>query len=64
LYDRYASRYIKSFSENFSDNNLFPQILTRCLNNKFIFENGGRKYLLSKCGLSIEDIAGDLKRFK
>ena len=50
--------------ENFSNSNLFPQILTRCLDNKFIFENGGRKYLLAKYGLSIEDITNDLMRFK
>ena len=42
--------------EGFSHQNLFPKIISKSLPEKYIFENGGREYLLNKFGLSNEDI--------
>ena len=42
--------------ENFSMNNFFPKIFTKCLPEKYIFENGGREYLLDINGLSIKEL--------
>ena len=42
--------------EGFSQENYFPKIVSRSLPEKYVFENGGREYLLDKFGLSITDI--------
>jgi|TARA_B100001964_G_scaffold234860_1_gene293998 transketolase len=42
--------------EGFSQQNLYPKIISKSLPEKYIFENGGRDYLLDKFGLSIKDI--------
>jgi hypothetical protein len=42
--------------EGFSDQNYFPKIISKSLPEHYIFENGGREYLLNKFGLSNDDI--------
>ena len=42
--------------ENFNKNDFFPKILNICLPEKYIFDNGGRDYLLDINGLSKKDI--------
>ena len=42
--------------EGFSEQNYFPKIISKSLPENYIFENGGREYLLNKFGLSKEDI--------
>ena len=42
--------------EGFSKQNIFPKIISKCLPEKYIFENGGRDYLLNKHGLSNDNI--------
>ena len=42
--------------EGFSHQNLFPKIISKSLPEKYIFENGGREFLLNKFGLSTKDI--------
>ena len=42
--------------EGFSENNTFPKIISKSLPENYIFENGGREYLLNKFGLSEKDI--------
>ena len=42
--------------EGCSQQNYFPQIISKSLPEKYIFENGGREYLLNKFGLSTNDI--------
>ncbi len=42
--------------EGFSSQNYFPKIISKSLPEKYVFENGGRSYLLKKFGLSNEDI--------
>jgi len=42
--------------EGFSQQNIFPKIVSKSLPEKYVFENGGRKYLLDKFGLSNNDI--------
>ena len=42
--------------EGFSKQNLFPKIISKSLPEKYVFENGGREYLLNKFGLSMEDL--------
>ena len=42
--------------EGFSSENYFPKIISKCLPEKYVFENGGRDYLLDINGLSINDI--------
>ena len=42
--------------EGFSHQNFFPKIISKSLPEKYIFENGGREYLLNKFGLSNDDI--------
>ena len=42
--------------EGFSEQNYFPKIISQSLPENYIFENGGREYLLNKFGLSKEDI--------
>ena len=48
--------------EGFSNQNYFPKIVSKCLPEKYIFENGGREYLLNKCGLSKDDIIAATKK--
>lgn len=48
-------------SETFMDTELNPKILNVSLKEEYLFENGGREYLLDKYGLSIEDIINKLK---
>ena len=42
--------------EGFSEQNQFPKIISKSLPESYVFENGGREYLLNKFGLSNEDI--------
>jgi len=42
--------------EGFSSQNYFPKIISKSLPEKYVFENGGRNYLLKRFGLSNEDI--------
>ena len=42
--------------EGFSNQNYFPKIISKSLPEKYVFENGGRDYLLDLNGLSINDI--------
>jgi len=42
--------------EGFSIQNYFPKIVSKSLPEKYVFENGGRSYLLKRFGLSNEDI--------
>ena len=48
--------------EGFSNQNYFPKIISKCLPERYIFENGGREYLLNKCGLSNDDIIAATKK--
>jgi transketolase len=50
--------------EGFSAQNYFPQIISKSLPEKYIFENGGRDYLLNKFGLSSSDIIEATKKIK
>lgn len=47
--------------ENLSKNNIFPKIKIRSLNEAYVFENGGRDYLLKNYGLSDDEILSDVK---
>ena len=42
--------------EGFSNQDYFPKIISKSLPERYIFENGGRDYLLNKFGLSKDDI--------
>ena len=48
--------------EGFSDQGFFPKIISKCLPENYIFENGGRNYLLTKYGLSNKDIIKAAKK--
>jgi len=48
--------------EGFSEQNYFPKIISKSLPEKYIFENGGREYLLNKFGLSNNDILSAAKK--
>jgi len=48
--------------EGFSAQNYFPKIISKSLPEKYIFENGGRDYLLDKFGLSNSDIIEATKK--
>ena len=48
--------------EGFSESNFFPTIISKCLPEEYVFENGGREYLLDKFGLSIQDILDSSKK--
>ena len=48
--------------EGFSEQNYFPKIVSKSLPEKYIFENGGREYLLNKFGLSNSDIISATKK--
>jgi len=48
--------------ENLAKNNLFQiKVINMGLPDKYYFENGGRKYLLDKHGLSVEEIIKKIK---
>ena len=42
--------------EGFSESKYYPKIISKSLPEKYVFENGGREYLLNKFGLSKEDL--------
>ena len=48
--------------EGFSEQNIFPKIISKSLPESYVFENGGREYLLNKYGLSSEDIVNACKK--
>ena len=48
--------------EGFSNQNYFPKIISKSLPERYVFENGGRDYLLDKFGLSKKDIIEATKR--
>ncbi|MDC0052083.1 1-deoxy-D-xylulose-5-phosphate synthase [bacterium] len=48
--------------EGFSEQNVFLKIVSKSLPEKYIFENGGREFLLNKFGLSKEDILEATKK--
>ena len=48
--------------EGFSSQNFFPKIISKSLPERYIFENGGREYLLNKFGLSNDDIIQACKK--
>ena len=49
--------------EGFSNQNYFPKIVSNSLPEKYVFENGGREYLLNKFGLSEDNILNSVKIF-
>ncbi len=49
--------------EGFSKQNFFPKIISKCLPEKYVFENGGREFLLSKLGLSNDEILQATEKF-
>ena len=48
--------------EGFSEQNIFPRIFSKSLPEKYIFENGGRNFLLNKFGLSKNEIIAATKK--
>ena len=48
--------------EGFSSQNYFPKIVSQSLPERYVFENGGREYLLNKFGLSYSDIIRSAKK--
>ena len=48
--------------EGFSDQKYFPKIISKSLPEIYVFENGGREYLLNKFGLSNKDIINATKK--
>jgi len=50
--------------EGFGSQNYFPKIISKSLPETYVFENGGREYLLNKYGLSNEDIIDGAKHIK
>jgi len=48
--------------EGFSEQNYFPKIISKNLPEMYVFENGGREYLLNKFGLSNEEILKATKK--
>ena len=49
--------------EGFSRKSFFPKIISKSLPEKYIFENGGRDFLLNKNGLSNQDLLDALNNF-
>ncbi len=49
--------------EGFSENRFFPKIISKSLPEKYVFENGGREYLLNQFGLSKNDLLNAVKKF-
>ena len=50
--------------EGFSKNKFYPKIISKSLPDQYIFDNGGRNYLLKKYGLGETDILKSLKKLK
>ncbi len=50
--------------EGFSKNKFYPKIISKSLPDQYIFDNGGRNYLLKKYGLGEIDILKSLKKLK
>ncbi len=50
--------------EGFSEKKFFPKIISKSLPEKYVFENGGREYLLNKYGLSYKDILKAVNSFR
>lgn len=50
--------------EGFSESGFFPKIISSSLPEEYIFDNGGREYLLNKYGLSKKDLLKRAKKFK
>jgi len=48
--------------EGFSEQNYFPKIFSKSLPEMYIFENGGRDYLLNKFGLSKDGIIESINK--
>ena len=48
--------------EGFSEQKKFPKIISKCLPERYFFENGGREFLLNKFGLSKDDIINASKK--
>ena len=48
--------------EGFSENQFFPKIISRSLPEKYVFQNGGREYLLNQFGLSKNDLLNAAKK--
>ena len=48
--------------EGFSEQSYFPKIISKSLPESYIFENGGREYLLNKFGMSNDDIVEASKK--
>ena len=48
--------------EGFSESNYFPKIISKSLPEKYVFENGGREFLLNKFGLSTDDLLRATKK--
>ena len=48
--------------EGFSKENYFPKIISKSLPEMYVFENGGREFLLNKFGLSNTDITNAAKQ--
>ena len=48
--------------EGFGEQNLFPRIISKSLPETYVFDNGGREYLLNKFGLSNKDIIAAAKK--
>ena len=48
--------------EGFSNQSYYPKIVSQSLPEKYVFENGGREYLLNKFDLSNEDIISAIKK--
>ena len=49
--------------ENLSENKIFPKIIIKSIDNIYVFENGGRRYLLDKYGLSKKNILNSINSF-
>jgi transketolase len=50
--------------EGFSDSKFHPKIISKTLPEQYIFDNGGRDYLLKKYGLGEAELLKSLKKFK
>ena len=50
--------------EGFSDSKFHPKIISKNLPEQYIFDNGGRDYLLKKYGLGEAELLKSLKKFK
>ena len=50
--------------EGFAEQKFFPKIISKSLPEKYIFDNGGREYLLKKYGLGHKDILKSINTLK